>query len=103
VSKKLIEKIKYQALFKNGSVSQTPTIKWELSLIIPVEVFYYHKLDSLKNKSCLINFYKCGDELPQPHYLSWADMFSDDPNFHLPEFFKNACFIAGDENLNLLI
>jgi len=88
----LIKKIKYQALFKNGGLSHGDTVKWELTLIIPVDVFYYHELSSLKNKSCRINFYKCGDELPQPHFLSWVHMVSEHPNFHLPQFFKESYF-----------
>lgn len=28
------------------------------------------------------NFYKCGDETAQPHYLSWAPMRSETPDFH---------------------
>jgi hypothetical protein len=96
VSNILVEKITHQALFKKGGLPHASTIKWELSLIIPVDVFYYHKLDTLKDQSCHINFYKCGDELPQPHYLSWVDMFSDNPNFHLPEFFKKAYFTGNE-------
>lgn len=28
------------------------------------------------------NFYKCGDKTAQPHYLSWAPMSTDTPDFH---------------------
>lgn len=28
------------------------------------------------------NFYKCGDETEIPHFLSWAPMSSDTPDFH---------------------
>jgi hypothetical protein len=97
IPKELVEEIKYQASFKTGDLPQPSTIRWELSLIIPVDVFYYHKLSFLKNKSCRINFYKCGDELPQPHYLSWNEMSYVGPNFHLPEFFRPAQF-ADNEN-----
>ncbi|MDB4902240.1 MAG: hypothetical protein JWQ63_1521 [Mucilaginibacter sp.] len=97
VPKDIIERIKYQALFKTGSPSPAFNIKWELSLIIPVDVFYYHKLNSLKNKLCHINFYKCGDDLPKPHYLSWADISYIVPNFHLPEFFVKAQFMNQED------
>jgi hypothetical protein len=100
VPREFVKKIKYQALFKTGGLPNVPTIKWELGLMIPLEVFYYHRIGSLKNKLCRINFYKCGDELPQPHYLSWAVMTSAAPNFHLPEFFAEAQF-ADDRNILL--
>lgn len=39
-----------------------------------------------------VNFYKCGDDLPKPHYLCWNPIKSETPDFHLPEFFGNAIF-----------
>lgn len=33
------------------------------------------------------NFYKCGDQTSEPHYLSWAPITFPRPNFHLPAFF----------------
>ncbi len=35
------------------------------------------------------NFYKCGDLTSEPHYLSWAPVTFEHPNFHLPAFFGN--------------
>ncbi len=34
------------------------------------------------------NFYKCGDETPIPHYLSWAEIKTVQPDFHQPKYFK---------------
>lgn len=65
---------------------------WELTLIIPNVVFYHHQginLASIKGKA---NFYKCGDELPVPHYLSWNNIESAQPNFHLSDFFGEISF-----------
>ncbi|MCG8452953.1 MAG: hypothetical protein MI717_07220 [Spirochaetales bacterium] len=33
------------------------------------------------------NIYKCGDALPQPHYLSWVPLSSANPDFHRPQDF----------------
>ena len=33
------------------------------------------------------NFYKCGDKLQTPHFLSWNPIELEKPNFHCPEFF----------------
>ncbi len=38
------------------------------------------------------NFYKCGDETVQPHYLSWADMTTDTPDFHRRQDFGTLLF-----------
>ena len=33
------------------------------------------------------NFYKCGDATLLPHYLSWSQIDTEQPDFHRPEFF----------------
>lgn len=38
------------------------------------------------------NFYKCGDHTAHPHYLSWAPVHSDRPNFHRPDDFSPITF-----------
>lgn len=86
-----IDLIKCQSLIKKESLPGS-TFYWELTTIIPLETFGFHSLTSLANKSCKVNFYKCGDSLPMPHYLCWNEIQSSSPNFHLPEFFGNAHF-----------
>ncbi|MDR1436816.1 MAG: hypothetical protein LBI65_01725, partial [Candidatus Symbiothrix sp.] len=44
---------------------------WELSLIVPVEVFSFNPAPDISGKTVRGNFYKCGDELQTPHFLSW--------------------------------
>ncbi|OCX51568.1 hypothetical protein BEL04_16220 [Mucilaginibacter sp. PPCGB 2223] len=66
---------------------------WELTLVIPTDIFVYHTPVNLNGLKCRLNFYKCGDDLPQPHYLSWSNIESAQPNFHLPEFFGEALFL----------
>lgn len=84
-----IKKIRYQALIKN---SDHQSIEWHLTLAIPLEVFIRHDLKTLHQKDCRANFYKCGDGLPQPHYLCWSDINSPKPDFHLPHFFGSLHF-----------
>ena len=69
--------------------------KWNLFISIPKESFWMHTnllsngFSSLKIRC---NFYKCGDSLTKPHFLSWSPIKSENPNFHLPEFFGDAEF-----------
>ena len=60
---------------------------WEVALIIPYSVFFKHQIDSLDGKEIKANFYKCGDELQTPHFLSWNPIEIDKPDFHRPDFF----------------
>lgn len=65
---------------------------WELSLVIPYSVFYHHELNTLDGAEIKGNFYKCGDELQTPHFLSWNKIEIEKPDFHRPDFFGNLRF-----------
>jgi hypothetical protein len=74
-----IRRIQYLSQFSNG--------RWVLSLSIPFSCFFQHHLSTLRGKTARGNFYKCGDALPDPHFLSWSNIHWPEPNFHLPTFF----------------
>lgn len=89
LSDEIIRKIKYGSCICNG---EDGTIHWELTVAIPLEVFVHHNISSLKGRKARANFYKCGDALPDPHFISWANIEAPKPNFHLPEFFGTVVF-----------
>lgn len=60
---------------------------WEVALVIPYSAFFLHNITSLDSKTVRANFYKCGDGLQTPHFLSWSPIELEKPNFHCPEFF----------------
>ena len=60
---------------------------WEVALVIPYSAFFMHNITSLDGKAIRANFYKCGDKLQTPHFLSWNPIDLEKPNFHCPEFF----------------
>jgi hypothetical protein len=65
---------------------------WEAAMIIPAGIF--DVVSSLDGVAARGNFYKCGDNLRVPHFLSWSPIGSPMPNFHLPEFFGEIFFEA---------
>jgi hypothetical protein len=67
-------------------------IEWELTLCIPLSVFSYHPMLSLESCRAKGNFYKCGDDLPEPHYLCSSKITAPFPEFHLKEFFSEISF-----------
>ncbi|MGI4021697.1 MAG: carbohydrate-binding family 9-like protein [Janthinobacterium lividum] len=69
------------------SYSNDHDITWEITISIPLKTFLFHQLDHLSKKKCRVNFYKCGDDLPEPHFLCWNNIVNDTPNFHLPQYF----------------
>lgn len=87
----LVKTLLFQAQLRNTADGE---IQWELTVVIPLAVFLYHPLSSLHGRSCRVNFFKCGDRLPKPHYLSWKNIVCEEPDFHRPEAFGAAQFGA---------
>ena len=74
------------------NLSKDRSIKWDISIILPVGVFCHHEKKSLSEETCLVNFAKCGDSLPEPHFLSWVPIVSEKPDFHQPQAFGRVKF-----------
>ena len=65
---------------------------WEVALIIPVSAIFRLEIETLNGKAMRANFYKCGDLLQTPHFLSWSPIDLPQPKFHCPEFFGEIKF-----------
>ncbi|MES2374287.1 MAG: carbohydrate-binding family 9-like protein [Bacteroidota bacterium] len=87
----IIKKIRSQAVINHGATEKN--VEWELVLVIPLDFFCHHTLDSLTGSVSRANFYKCGDLLPQPHYVTWSNIEAPAPDFHLPVFFGKIVFV----------
>lgn len=59
---------------------------WCVDLFISID--FINKYSATFNKEILCNFYKCGDNTDEPHYVSWANILEKTPNFHCPKYFK---------------
>jgi hypothetical protein len=68
-------------------------IRWSLTLAIPLETFFHHKISDLRGKSFRANFYKCGDMLSTPHFVTWNPVGTDKPDYHRPEYFGTLRFV----------
>ncbi len=66
---------------------------WTLTLAIPFEVFFHHKIKDLRGKVFMANFYKCGDELTVPHYVTWNPVGTAKPDYHQPGYFGMLKFV----------
>jgi hypothetical protein len=89
IPEKLIKKLRFLSIIKNTNNA----IRWELCLIIPNEIFFKHDLPSLSGHIGRVNFYKCGDDLPTPHFLCWNKIVAPEPNFHLRKYFGKLLFL----------
>jgi hypothetical protein len=87
------QKIERSATLGNRAFElRTGAFCWELSLVIPVEVFSFNPIPDISGKTARGNFYKCGDELQTPHFLSWNKIVNPTPDFHLPGSFGAIVF-----------
>lgn len=85
-----VEKIRSLSMITRNS--QPGAVYWMITLAIPYSTFAFHAITSLSGKQCRVNFFKCGDRLPEPHYVAWTDIKAEEPNFHLPQFFGTMLF-----------
>jgi hypothetical protein len=66
---------------------------WTITIAIPFDVFFRHKIKDLKGKTFRANFYKCGDKLSVPHYVTWNPIGTPNPDYHQPEYFGMLRFV----------
>lgn len=67
--------------------------EWAITIAIPFEVFFHHQIKELKGKIFRANFYKCGDMLKVPHYLTWNPIGTESPDYHQSKFFGALKFV----------
>ena len=66
---------------------------WTITIAIPLSVFFRHNIKELRGRAFRANFYKCGDKLSVPHYLTWNSVGTEKPDFHRPGYFGSVKFV----------
>ena len=89
-------------IFRYSTLGETPIetsvkengelFEWKLTVAIPLECFTETPMNELKGKTMRANFYKCGDDMPKPHFLTWNRIELEKPDFHTPDFFGALTF-----------
>jgi hypothetical protein len=72
---------------------KTGEFTWNITIAIPIEVFFHHKITNLEGKTFRANFYKCGDMLTIPHYVTWNPVGTENPDYHQPKYFGILKFV----------
>lgn len=67
--------------------------EWTITVAIPFTLFFRHNVKDLKGKSFRANFYKCGDKVEVPHYVTWNKVGTEKPDYHRPEYFGVIKFV----------
>lgn len=55
---------------------------WGLTFRIPADLIRLYMPDFKMEGTCCGNFYKCGDKTQIVHYLAWAPLSSEVPDYH---------------------
>ena len=83
----VLESIKVYPSLGTEPFAERPGKPWSLEVCIPASALWLdgvQKWDSMKMR---MNFYKCGDGLSEPHYITWQPIKTENPDYHRPEFF----------------
>ena len=89
----ILSKIRrFSTLGSEGFETKTGFFEWKISIAIPLELYGIMNHKDLNNREVKANFYKCGDELPEKHYISWTPIKKEKPDFHTPDFFGTLFF-----------
>ncbi|MBN2864318.1 MAG: hypothetical protein JXN62_14210 [Bacteroidales bacterium] len=93
VDPSIINKIKVRSSLGNNVLEErSGKFKWEIMLQIPLECLAFTSLYTLKGLEAKGNFYKCGDETPEPHFVTWNPVKTEKPDYHRPEYFGDIYF-----------
>jgi len=86
-----LARIETQASLGREPFSERPAVaSWTVQVALP-----FHLLPGSPPQAgaeWTVNFYKCGNALSPPHYLSWNPIESTQPDFHRPECFGTLVF-----------
>jgi hypothetical protein len=66
---------------------------WTMTAAIPLPTFFHHNVTDLKGRTFRANFYKCGDNLTVPHYVTWNPVGTENPDYHQPKYFGLVKFV----------
>jgi hypothetical protein len=87
LSEEIINKIQRSIIIKTAPANSPTNFEWQITIVIPKEVFQFNNFESFVGQNGYGNFFKCGDDLPEPHFFAWNMINAPSPDFHLPEFF----------------
>ena len=67
-------------------------MRWSLLLTVPAQAYFKDDIKSFCGLKGRFNIYKCGDRLSMPHFVSYAPIKTESPDFHRPEYFTEIEF-----------
>lgn len=91
-SEELMSSIKRFTTIRHIYKSNRQLSDWTLYAEIPKDAIGFSQDEKLSQQTIGANFYKCGDETNEPHFISWNPIDLPKPDFHVPQFFGELMF-----------
>ena len=92
-SKEITDQIlRWSSLGRETFEERIGETEWEIAIILPFKVFFRQEIKSMDGAVIKANFYKCGDDLQTPHFVSWNPIGTEKPAFHAPDYFGTLYF-----------
>jgi len=93
VTPKIAELIEIESTLGNQPFKEkSGDFNWEMMIRIPLETFEFDTLKTVAGLKATANFYKCGDETSDPHFVTWNPIETENPDYHCPQFFGKVEF-----------
>ncbi len=68
-------------------------VHWSLKIYLDLYKWDLVEKKDISKQKIKANFYKCGDKLKTPHYLTLFNVDTKEPNFHNPTSFQELLFV----------
>jgi len=81
---------RYPSMGRRAFKEMEGMFEWELTVKIPMKLMNIDP-ENLPEK-IRVNFYKCADDTDSMHFVSWAPIDTENPDFHRPEYFGELYF-----------
>jgi hypothetical protein len=93
VTPEIAEKIEIKSTLGNQPFAEkSGNFNWEMMIRIPLATFEFDQLKTVDGVKASANFYKCGDETSDPHFVTWNPIGTENPDYHCPEYFGKVEF-----------
>ncbi len=93
LDKKIVQSIKAKSSLGEKALDLNDGNKaWNMLLIIPKSTMINDKTLKWSGLKAKGNFYKCGDETTEMHFVTWNPIVTEKPDYHQYSFFGDLIF-----------
>ena len=89
---KVLESVRIEATAGREPFDERFVEEWGLNISIPASALFNSGVKDFSGRRMKMNFFKCGDGLKVPHFVTWAPIDTPKPDYHRSEFFQPVDF-----------